>query len=71
MTDTGGDSRRRGRGPRVPLYLQIIIGMVVGAIVGPLLGARAAPLGERAGDALPPLPLAGEGRGEGQFSSVA
>ena len=46
MTDTGGDSRRRGRGPRVPLYVQIIVGMVVGGIVGPLLGARAAPLGE-------------------------
>src|SRR4029079_15693608 len=44
MTEAGGD--RRGRGPRVPLYVQIIIGMVVGAIVGPLLGARAAPLGE-------------------------
>ena len=33
-------------GPRLPLYLQILVGMVLGAVVGPLLGARAAPLGE-------------------------
>ncbi len=43
MTDAPSGSRGR---VRVPLYLQIIIGMVLGAIVGPLLGARAAPLSE-------------------------
>src|SRR3954468_4375848 len=31
---------------RVPLSLQITIGMAVGLAVGPVLGARAAPLGE-------------------------
>ena len=31
---------------RVPLSLQITIGMAVGVAVGPALGARAAPLGE-------------------------
>jgi Na+/H+-dicarboxylate symporter len=48
MTETREASRGRGRkrGPRVPLYLQIIIAMVVGGVVGPLLGARAAPLAE-------------------------
>src|SRR5262245_52521348 len=43
MTDAPPGTRGR---VRVPLYLQIIIGMVVGGIVGPLLGARAAPLSE-------------------------
>jgi Na+/H+-dicarboxylate symporter len=42
---TAPEPARRGR-VRVPLYIQIIIGMVIGGIVGPLLGARAAPLGE-------------------------
>src|SRR5688572_25213373 len=36
---------RRSR-PRIPLYLQIIIGMVIGVAVAPVLGSRAAPLGE-------------------------
>jgi Na+/H+-dicarboxylate symporter len=31
---------------RIPLSLQITVGMAVGLVVGPLLGARAAPLGE-------------------------
>ncbi len=31
---------------RVPLYLQIVAGMVIGGLAGPLLGERAAPLGE-------------------------
>ena len=42
---TAPEPARRGR-IRIPLYVQIIIGMVIGGIVGPLLGARAAPLGE-------------------------
>jgi DAACS family dicarboxylate/amino acid:cation (Na+ or H+) symporter len=37
---------RRRDGPRIPLYLQIIAGMVIGVVVGPALGSRAAPLGE-------------------------
>jgi DAACS family dicarboxylate/amino acid:cation (Na+ or H+) symporter len=44
MTDTP-PAPKRGRAP-VPLYLQILIGMVIGGIVGPALGERAAPLAE-------------------------
>ena len=43
MTET---SAPRRSGPRIPLYLQIIIGMVIGVVVGPALDSRAAPLGE-------------------------
>jgi Na+/H+-dicarboxylate symporter len=43
MTDAPAPGRSR---QRIPLYLQIIIGMVIGVVVGPALGNRAAPLGE-------------------------
>lgn len=43
MTETPAPGRS---GPRIPLYLQIIVGMVIGVVVGPALGSRAAPLGE-------------------------
>jgi Na+/H+-dicarboxylate symporter len=46
MTDSDGDGGRQGRRRRVPLYVQIIVGMILGAVVGPVLGSRAAPLGE-------------------------
>ena len=35
-----------GERKRIPLSLQIVIGIAVGVALGPLLGARAAPLGE-------------------------
>ena len=43
MTETPAPGRS---GPRIPLYLQIIVGMVIGVVVAPALGSRAAPLGE-------------------------
>jgi Na+/H+-dicarboxylate symporter len=43
MIETPAPGRSR---LRIPLYLQIIIGMVIGVAVAPVLGSRAAPLGE-------------------------
>ena len=43
MTDPAPASRGRDR---VPLYLQILVGMLIGGITGAALGERAAPLGD-------------------------
>jgi len=53
MTESGvptdGAEHRQPRRPRIPLSLQIVLGMLLGLLVGPLLGAKAARLGEVGG----------------------